>query len=171
MPSLLTKIILFLSSYLPLWLIFAIQLHAKGNTTSAIVLAILSALFFLALVGYLKLAERLNPLPIKVARLNRQDGEAMSYIVTYLLPFIAMPSSKSSDLISLAIFIGVLAVLYVNSEMIHINPVLNLMRHHIYEVEKPDGHTCTVISKKKLRNNTAYSFHQIGDELFINFEK
>ncbi len=95
----------------------------------------------------------------------------MSYIVSYLLPFIALPSCDSGDVISLAIFIGVLAVLYINSDMIHINPVLNLMGYHIYGVEKTDGHACTVIVRKKIRIKTEYLLLQIGDDLFINFEK
>ena len=169
MPNLLTKLILFLSSYLPLWLIFAVQFYAKANQVGAWVAGGIALLCLLGLLGYIRFARTINPVPLKIAGLNRRDGEAMSYIVSYLLPFIALPSSNTGDLISLGIFIGVLAVLYVNSDMIHINPVLNLIGWHIYEVEKDSGHVCTVISKLKIRVSQDIQAGQIGDDLFIYF--
>jgi len=171
MPNLLTKLILFLSSYLPLWLIFAVQFSAKNNMVGVWIAGGFAGLCLLGLFGYISKAKTINPVPLKIAGLNRRDGEAMSYIVSYLLPFIALPSSNASDLISLGIFIGVLAVLYVNSDMIHINPVLNLMSWHIYEVEKDSGQICTVISKQKIRINQEIQTGQIGDDLFIYFTK
>jgi len=171
MPNLLTKLILFLSSYLPLWLIFAVQFYAKANKPVAWIAFSAALVCLIGLLGYLHFAKNINPVPLKIAGLNRRDGEAMSYIVSYLLPFIALPSSNTGDLISLGIFIGVLAVLYVNSDMIHINPVLNLMGWHIYEVEKDSGQICTVILKQKLRVSQEIQAGQIGDDLFIIFNK
>jgi hypothetical protein len=131
----------------------------------------LAAFCLFGLFGYIRKAKAINPVPLKIGGLNRRDGEAMSYIVSYLLPFIALPSSNIGDLISLGIFIGVLAVLYVNSDMIHINPVLNLLGWHIYEVEKDSGQICTVISRQKIRINQEIRAGQIGDDLFIFFAK
>ena len=169
MPNLLTKLVLFLSSYLPLWFIFAVQFYAKANKTGAWIVGGAAFVCLIGLFGYLRYAKNINPVPLKIDRLNRRDGEAMSYIVSYILPFIALPSSKTGDLISLGIFIAVLSVLYVNSDMIHINPVLNLIGWHIYEVEKESGQICTVISKKRLRVSQKIQAGQIGDDVFINF--
>lgn len=171
MPNLLTKLTLFLSSYLPLWLIFAVQFHAKHHSIVAGIVGGFAVFCLLGLFGYISKAKAINPVSLKIAGLNRRDGEAMSYIVSYLLPFIALPSSNTGDLISLGIFIVVLAVLYINSDMIHINPVLNLMGWHIYEVEKDSGQICTVISKQKIRVNQEIQVGQIGDDLFIFFSK
>lgn len=167
MPSLVTKIILFFSSYLPLWLIFAVQFYTKNNKTGAIVSVSIALMCMTGLSVYLRYSKRLNPVPLKIIRLNRKDGEAMSYIVSYLLPFVALPSGTVGDLVSLALFICVLAVLYVNSDMIHINPVLNLMGWHLYEIEKESGTICMVMSKNKLRNNTEIEAGQIGEDLFV----
>ncbi len=171
MPNLLTKLTLFLSSYLPLWLIFAVQFHAKHHSIGAGIAGGFAILCLLGLFGYISKAKAINPVSLKIACLNRRDGEAMSYIVSYLLPFIALPSSNTGDLISLGIFIVVLALLYINSDMIHINPILNLMGWHIYEIKKDSGQFCTVISKQKIRVNQEIQVGQIGDDLFIFFTK
>lgn len=174
MPSLLTKIILFLSSYLPLWVIFEIQFSSKNNKYSAMVaagFAVLAVICLLGLFFYIHITKTINPVSLKITDLNRRDGEAMSYIVSYLLPFIVLPSSNTEDLIGLWIFIGVLAVLYINSDMIHINPVLNIIGFHVYEVKREDKHICTIISRKKIRVNQEIQVHQIGDDLFIFLNK
>src|ERR1043166_4789541 len=123
MPSLFIRLLLCLSSYFPLTVIFAVQFFSKGRYVAAIVS--LSAGIF-GLVGlsiYLRLARRLSALAVHVDSVSRQDAEAMSYIVTYLLPFIALPSGSMADGICLGIFLAVIAVLYVHSDMLHINPM------------------------------------------------
>jgi hypothetical protein len=169
MPSLFTKLILFLSSYLPLWLIFVIQFYSKQNNIGVVISVILGAISILGLYVYLNLVRKLNKLQITVSLINRRDGEAMSYIVSYLLPFMALPSSNLGDFVSLGIFLIVLAVIYVNSDMLHINPVLNLMGWHIYEITKESGQICLLISRKKVKKGNCLDVAQIGDELYINF--
>ncbi len=55
-----------------------------------------------------------------------RDGDVMSYIVTYLLPFLAVKLNDPTDLISIGIVFIVIGLLYVNSNMIHTNPVINI---------------------------------------------
>ncbi|MCB9365895.1 MAG: hypothetical protein H6508_01715 [Calditrichaeota bacterium] len=167
MPNLFTKLILFASSYLPLWIIFAIQLLARQNRIGAYIAVGFAAFCFLGLMVFLKIVQGINPLTLKVASIQRRDGEAMSYIVTYLLPFIALPSCEIGDLLSLGIFLVVLAVLYVNSDMIHINPVLNLLGWHVYEIEDDKGHVFTILSKSRLKRGTEIGAIRIGEDMYV----
>jgi hypothetical protein len=88
---------------------------------------------------------------IEVVQVRRRDGEAMSYIVTYLLPFLAVPFGNFEQAVSMGIFFLVLAVLYVNSDMIHINPMLNLLGFHIYEIELKNGEIHSIITRRRVR--------------------
>lgn len=171
MPNLPTKIVLFFSSYLPLWLIFAVQLYAKDKWFGMWIIGGFVGFIFLVVFMYVRQVKTINPVLLKITGVKRRDGEAASYMVSYLLPFIALPSKNVGDIIGLGIFIFVLAVLYVNSDMIHINPVLNLMGWHIYEVEKENGRICTVISKQKICIKQEIQAVQIGDDLFAFFKK
>jgi|SRR6266850_4744754 len=102
----------------------------------------------IALFAYLGLVRRLATHSIHVASASSRDSEAMSYIVTYLLPFLGLDSQSLADRISLGIFLGMLAVLYVGSNLIHMNPVLNLVGFRLFEIEGQDGKRTTLITKR-----------------------
>ncbi|HFD87403.1 MAG TPA: hypothetical protein ENJ35_06990 [Gammaproteobacteria bacterium] len=95
----------------------------------------------------------------------------MSYIVTYLLPFIALPSGDLASGISLGIFLIVLAILYVNSDMLHINPMLNLAGWHIYEVTLEKGEIFTLIAKVRVRKDMDLKVTQMGDWIYLEAGK
>ena len=120
------RIILFLSSYFPLAVIFFI-VYRCTNPQFAWAALVLGALGLIGLFSYLTLVSRVSPLPLNVASVNRRDSEAMSYIVTYVIPFLAFPSEAQSKALPLLIFFLTIAVIYINSQMIHINPILNVV--------------------------------------------
>lgn len=71
------------------------------------------------------------------------------YIVTYLLPFLGINSQQRADQISLGIFLLMLAVLYIiSSNLIHMNPMLNLGGYRILEVDSTNGKRSTLITKE-----------------------
>lgn len=167
MPSLLIRVLLFLSSYFPLSLIFAVQLYLKDRPLWAIAALSTGTLGLGGLWIYLVAVRKLNPISVKVEAVLRRDGEAMSYIVTYLLPFLALPSGDVGQSIGLAIFLFVLGVLYINSDMIHINPVLNLVGWHIYEADLANGQTCTLVARRRIRRGNDIKVVEIGQDLYL----
>lgn len=166
MPNLPIKILLFLSSYFPLTLIFAVQYYLKSQHTWAYVSVGIGALGLIGIIVYLLTVRRLNPTILKVDSVERRDFEAMSYIVTYLLPFIAIPVSDPGSTIGLIIFLIVLCVLYINSGMIHINPTLNLVGLHVYEIKLHEGDTVSVLARGKLKRGSTISVVKMGDGIY-----
>jgi hypothetical protein len=149
MPSILTRVLLFLSSYFPLAVIFFFLLFSKSRALAIGILALGGA----GLVGisvYLRLAQRLSPIRITVASVVRRDAESMSYIVSYIIPFLAIPFQSLQEAISLGVFFFVIGVLYVNSNMIHINPMLNLSGYHLYEITIDSGATYSLVSRREV---------------------
>ena len=167
MPSLLIRLLLFLSSYFPLAVIFAVQLYLQKHTGWATACLLAGVAGLIGLAAFMKTSAKINPLSIKVVSVSRRDGEAMSYIVTYLLPFIALPSGDLASGISLGVFLLVLAILYINSDMMHINPMLNLTGWHIYEVTLPQGDIYTLIAKNRIRKGTELEVTQMGDWIYL----
>ncbi len=49
----------------------------------------------------------------------------MSYILTYLVPFAVLPSEDWEKVVSLGVFFIVLALLYINTNLIHVKPSTN----------------------------------------------
>jgi hypothetical protein len=116
---------------------------------------------------YLRTAATLNPLSVTVQHLQRRDSEAMSYVVSYLVPFLSIPFSGWQQGISLSIFFLMLAILYINSGMIHINPMLNLIGFKIYEIEDPIGATYAVVSRKRIARGETLSVIKIDDDILL----
>lgn len=167
MPSLLIRMLLFLSSYFPLAVIFAVQLYLQGHIGWAVSCLSSGLAGLIGLAAFMRTTTKINPLSVKVATVSRRDGEAMSYIVTYLLPFIALPSGDVANGISLGVFLIVLAILYVNSDMMHINPMLNLAGWHLYEITLQQGDVYTLITKSRIRKGMDLSVIQMGDWIYL----
>lgn len=151
-------------------MIFAVQLYLRGHHSAAICAQAVGILGLGGIVVYLRVAKRLNTMSVTIQSVSRRDGEAMSYIVSYLLPFIALPSSDVASSVSLGVFLIVLVVLYMNSDMMHINPMLNLGGWHVYEIALSDGETRTLISKKRARKGREAQAIQMGDDILLEID-
>lgn len=161
-----TKLLMFLSSYFPLWIVVFL-LYVEKHRWEAIATLTLGVISVLWLLHFMKAVQTRNGLPLKVAAAKRRDDEALSYIVSYLLPFLALPSEEWQKFIALAVFYVLLGVLFVKADLIHINPVLLLANYRIYEVQDSMGSTRTVISKSRLVHGSELFVIDIGDSLSI----
>lgn len=116
---------------------------------------------------YLRLIGRLGPVQIKPESVQRRDGEAMSYIVSYVIPFLAVPFSGWEQGVALAIFFVVLAILYVNSNLIHINPMLNLAGYHLYEITLDNGEVYHLIGRGRVVRGQTLLVVKAGDDILV----
>lgn len=165
-PSVLTRLLLFLSSYFPLSLIFFVILVHEHRILATGILAVgLGGLVWMLL--YLRKAQTLSGLQIKIAAFHRRDAEAMAYIVSYIIPFLVIPFHGWKEGIALAIFFVVLGILYVNSNMIHINPMLNLFGYHLYEIVGEDGGEHALLARRTIRHKENITAVKLGDEILL----
>jgi hypothetical protein len=167
MPNALTRLILFLSSYAPLFLIIAVR-GWKDSRTLAIALAAIALLSVLVLFIFLHVVRTLSADKVAISSVISRDGDAMSYIVTYLLPFLAVKLNDPTDAISLGVVLCVIGLLYVNSNMIHTNPVLNIAGYHIFEIEDSNGKTTALVCKRSyIRVGSEIDAISVGDYVLL----
>jgi len=167
MPNVLTRVILFLSSYAPLFLIIAMRGWSDSRYLAAS-LAVVAALSVVVLFVFLRTARKLSADKVKVDSVVSRDGDAMSYIVTYLLPFLAVKLNDVTDAASLGIVLLVIAILYVNSNMIYTNPVLNIAGYHIFEIQDVDGKTTALICKRGyIQTGSEIDVISVGDYVLL----
>jgi len=165
-PSVLTRLLLFLSSYFPLSLIFFVILVQEHRKVATGILAVgLGGLVWMLL--YLRKAQTLGGVQLKIATFHRRDAEAMAYIVTYIIPFLVIPFHGWKEGIALAIFFVVLGILYVNSNMVHINPMLNLFGYHLYEITADDGGVHSLLARRTIRHRESVTVVKLGDEILL----
>jgi hypothetical protein len=166
MPSVFTRLLLFLSSYFPLTVIFFVLFLTKNRTVAILVLT-MGVVGLIGIALYLHTARRLNPTSVKVASLQRRDAEAMSYIVTYIIPFLAIPFQTLAEALSLGVFFFVLGVLYVNSNMIHINPTLNLSGYRLYEITLETGAVHSLITRRVVVRGDMVKVVKAGEGILL----
>lgn len=133
MTNIPVRCMLFVSSYFPLSLIFAILLF-YSNLVLAITILVIGVAGLVVLWQYIYMAHEKTAFLDEVTELQKRDGEVLSYIASYLVPFATFQLSGWQQGTAIVIFILVLLLVYVNSNMIYINPMLNLRGYHLYEV-------------------------------------
>jgi hypothetical protein len=162
-----TRVILFLSSYAPLLVILAIR-DSFQNIYVTLALLSVAALSVVILFVYFRQAQSLASDAFLVKAIISKDGEAMGYIVTYLLPFFDIHFNEPANAISLGLVFLVLGVLYINSNMIYTNPILNLGGYHIYEIESADGKKSSLITRRPyIRIGSELSAVQLGNYVLL----
>ena len=147
MPSVFTRFVLFLSSYSPLMVIFAIR-DPLGLHYSRLVFIVLTLFSLMLLWLFLRSSRKLSPHAVRVQTAQVREAETMSYIVTYLLPFLNISQKNWGDAISLLLVYLVVAVIYINSNLIYINPVLIVAGYRLFEVVSTAGKPNALITRR-----------------------
>jgi hypothetical protein len=146
MPRLPFRIALFFSSYAPLFLLLAyVSRRCAGVWITLVALALASS-GALVLVLFVKRDER-GP-RLEIAHIKPQDGDVLAYIATYLIPFLGLDLTRRDDIVLFAGFLLVLMLVYVNSNMLFVNPLLAIAGYHTFEITDPQAHTYNLISRR-----------------------
>jgi hypothetical protein len=137
---------MFLSSYSPLFALLAYANRHSAVTWEVLAgVAIVSALGLVwVMVGY---ANERGP-RLYIAHSKPQDGDVLAYIATYLVPFLGVDLSKRNDIVIFVGFLFVLMLVYINSNMLFVNPLLSLAGYHTFEVTDKDEHTYTLVAHR-----------------------
>jgi hypothetical protein len=157
------KACLFLSSYIPLWIILVLFHWSDWGCW----LAIPIGAFIGGLVGLGLLSRWVKTGPVEEVRVEyveRQDGDSVAYIVTYILPFLTLViTSKLEALGILGLFVTVMLV-YVSSDMLYVNPMLAASGWHAHSIHTEGGVELVLISQRRLiRRGTILTAVRLGD--------
>jgi hypothetical protein len=183
---------LFATSYLPLFILLIGKqinnnyecLNYGGIDNVSLMLFITKfglsfILSIIAILGYLGFALTIknlekdsdNGFKIRIADVKNKNSESISYIATYIIPFAFLDLSGLFDLFSILFLILIIYRIYINSNLILINPVLNI-RYALYEVEyieDENKRTCFIISKEKyLQESEEIKIYEIGHKMYYS---
>jgi hypothetical protein len=152
MPTRFIRCMLFVSSYFPLTLIFWIFLITQQPiwAWSILGIGIVGVLYTLLYIG--KILPDRAPIQTTIATQKSRDSEVMSYVASYIIPFVTFPFTSWQQVVAMIVFITVLCLLYVNSDMLCINPMLNLFRYRVYEITvEQSAETYALITRRQHR--------------------
>ncbi len=187
------RLTLFLISYMPLFLIMTFSqvykykqyLNWGGLSKESLfifvkyfgavsVLVVLSIYGLIGLYFLLRNIERRaknNGQVINVIDIENKNSESISYLFTYLIPFVFQDLSSVTNVFSVATLLLVTFLIYSNSSMLLINPTIS-MKYSLYMVEYKDTSSNKkrkgmIISKNKfLEEDDSVKIKKIGHKLF-----
>lgn len=187
------RISLFLVSYLPLFFIMCfVQIYTYRNYLNwngisyeslsifakyfgAVTILILISLFgIFGLIIFLKNVKRrcrTSGRTVKIVDIENKNSESISYLFTYIIPFVFQDLSTLTNIIPIAVLLLVTALIYTNSSMILINPTISI-KYTLYQVtyldiESKKKRTGMILTKSKYLEEDDYlDIEDVGPKLF-----
>ncbi len=184
---------LFIVSYLPLIFIMCfVQIYSYseylqwgGFTIAALqefvkyfgvvfVLIVLSVFGTFGFFIFLKNVDRrctTSGRTIKVVDIENKNSESISYLFTYVIPFVFQDLSTLTNVVSISILLMVTCLIYINSSMILINPTIS-MKYTLYQVTYLDIESnktrsgMILTASRYLEEDDLLSIEDVGPKLF-----
>lgn len=183
------KFALFATSYAPLFVLIIIKqlydnwsfLHFGGINSEAIkcffskffVSVALSGILIFGIIGCVLLFSNLKKKRgdnVTITEVTNRNSESIGYVATYIIPLVFQSFSSLYEVFAIFFIFVIIYSIYLNSNMLLINPVLNLFHYSIFEIEyKYKGKNKTgliIINDSVMEEETIINICQIGFKLF-----
>lgn len=166
MPNLFGRLLLFLTSYFPMLLIAAILLCPK-HMWIALISLLLGLVGVVGVLIYLHNVQKIAPHTVKISSHQRRDSDTVSYFVTYLLTFLAVPMEGWERIVAFFVFFALLGFIYVNSNLLHVNPMLNILGYRIYEVDYDGEASQILICHHRITKGDAVRVIRVDEDILL----
>lgn len=167
MPSLVVRTVLFVSSYAPLLLLFAL-LDSLGRGWPSAVCAAVAVLSLLGLAAFWRSAGGLPTAALEIVESESRDVQVLGFFATYVVPFAAAPSGDLSARLALLLFLVVVAGLYLRADLYWVNPVLGLAGVRVHAVETAQGRPLLLLSRRRyLPQHVTVEAAQVGAQVHL----
>jgi hypothetical protein len=168
MAGLLVRLRLFISSYAPLFAILAVRFR---DPRLEVACAVVAAVAVASLLLLLRAARRIQPDPHRIDRVADRGAEVAGYLATYLLPFVTVTEPSSRDIAGYVFFLVVVGIVYVQSDMVQINPLLYLLGYQVSAVTTSDGWSGVLVSRGQPRPGSAVLASRLQNTLALERTK
>ncbi|MBR09745.1 MAG: hypothetical protein CMP48_18925 [Rickettsiales bacterium] len=188
----LARFVLFVSSYLPLFILLISQqlyqnkefLNYGGISLETLICwlsnfglsCILLLVSVIGYVGYRYTFQNLksnapNGDPATIIDIKNKNSEAIGYIGTYILPFLFQDLNNPVQSFSILFLLFIIYRIYINSSLMLINPVLS-MKYTLYEVtyaeNEKNNKTALILSENDdMQEEDQIQITQLGHKLFF----
>lgn len=177
------QILLFVISYVPLYFILFFQnlndkLWSEANEfiglKEALILNKVSLSFLILIFGSVLLYFILYKIIIKssheeiqVIRIQDNHAEHLSYLATYILPFIGLKFDTWQNILSTVALFYILGHIYIKTNLILTNPTLTLFGYHISKIENDKEKMKIIIHKKALKKGQTEKVVHLTSNVYL----
>ncbi len=110
----------------------------------------------------------MEPIQVKITGRQEKDGDIMGYVASYIVPFVTFPLNGWQQIPTLLVFISVLGVIYVNSSMIRINPMLSFVGFHLYDITvENDPDTYSLFTRRRIKRGETVRIVDVGRGIYL----
>jgi hypothetical protein len=129
----LLRTLLFISSFAPLPVVLAARLFGSNYELSLLWLAAAVALTILAAAAF-RLLSRSGTSEFTLQDVEPQREAFATYLLGYVLPFVLIDLDDRSAVTAALVFVLILGLVSVRSNLIYLNPLLALAGYRLYAV-------------------------------------
>jgi len=105
---------------------------------------------------------------VKIKSVENINSVNSAYLATYIIPFLAIDFTNIVDVSSLVLLFVVLAFLYVKSDMIYVNPILNFIGYNLIEIRTDKDDKLILITKEKSKTQLGkIKFRRLTDSILV----
>ena len=166
------KVVLFFSSYTPLFIILLFKNFSQTGFSLSIFSIILTIIILLPNIFILlyvkKRASADNPKNVTISYKEEMNSVYIGYLMTYVIPFLSFEYINIWDVASLLLLLSIICYIYINSNLLYINIMLNLLDYNLFKIKDVDENEYMLISRsKKLLLNHTIQITSISDSFVV----
>jgi hypothetical protein len=166
--DLIVELTLFLCSYAPLFVILAIRFRTTPLNIACATLAVIG------IIGGITVLVRFRSVTAgvwTVRTVEDRGGEVAGYLATYLLPFVTVTEPGWRDVLGYVLFLTIIAVIYIRSSLVQVNPTLYLFGWRLFAVEIGDGWSAYILAHRRIARGQDVQAVRMTERLFVNYAK
>lgn len=178
-----TRFILFLFAYIPIYIIAALKsinpaLYNKYGfigidgiiknniETTCLLILTISLLVYFKVYESLSLKASGNSI-LTIKSINSQNKEYITYLGTYILPFIALETKTVFDVLAYIFLFLTMGFVYARTNLVYTNPMLMFFKYEIYEITDTEDEKIVCITKEKLKVGDKPKGIALGEKTYI----
>lgn len=138
------KVLLFFSSYLPCWIIYATSQGFTLNAISSlgVILTLISIITLYVFKKTYEIARQDILATIRIKKISNGSSEILSYLVTIVIPtatstapFDILKGTFNFDILVTIVISVTIFLIYINSNLVVVNPVLMIFGYSLYLID------------------------------------
>lgn len=175
--NIITRTIMFISSYFPLYIIIIILYFSKllkglieRNILIIIFTFLLVLLIVLSAVSIILLKKGQGTREKLISNLENPDDTVLSYIMTYIIPLVTNGDNSNEVYIVNVILFVLIGYIYLRLNLIYLNPLWAIFGYLIYRDSNREI-VITNISREELRHIEKLKGYYISNDIFVAHKK
>lgn len=172
--------VLFLSSYMPLFVIFLInylfslEFNLSNLTVTNIVMLI--TIIMLIIMPPISLyiimnIKRKSTKHININKINTISSEVLNYILVYIIPFITTDITRFNNIITFLVFFVILGIIYVKNSLVYINPCLYIIGYNVFSINENQILISKNSYEKIYTDDPLRKVSVLGNKIYLDCQK